>query len=132
MALLERFLSVIGGRSRPAEVIRLEEIEEVANGPAVAAVLASAFGVFVLGLVTTLAAAVEDFKNWLSWDDTAGPLSGKTSLALAAWIGVWLPLHVLLRKRNVDVRLVSLVSAVLIIISFFWLMMPPFFERLGP
>jgi hypothetical protein len=42
-----------------------------------------------LGLLTTLAEASTSFKDWLQWSDDVGPLSGKTILAVAAWLVSW-------------------------------------------
>lgn len=100
-----------------------------ADGAAAAALLAAAIGIFVLGLVTSLAEAISDFKDWLAWDDTVGPLSGKSSLGLIAWAAVWPVLHLLLYRRD-RVLLAASVISVILFVAAMVLMFPPVFERL--
>jgi fluoride ion exporter CrcB/FEX len=88
--------------------------EDRASGPPLAAVLAAAIGTFVLGLFVTLAEASASLKEWLNFRDPVGPLSGKTTMAVAAWAVAWLVFGLLWRKREIDSRVVIIVSAVLI------------------
>src|SRR3990172_6366892 len=96
------------------------------DGAAAAAVLAAAIGIFVLGLVTSLAEAISDFKDWLAWDDEVGPLSGKTSLGLIAWAATWPVLHLLLYRRDRVLLAASVISLVLLVAAMV-LMFPPVF-----
>jgi hypothetical protein len=52
------------------------------DGAAAADFLAAAPGIFALALLTSLAAAAEGVKDWLTWDDEVGPLSGRSRLPL--------------------------------------------------
>lgn len=70
-----------------------------AEGPAAAALLAAGFGAFVLGLLTTLAELSETIKDALVITEPVGPLSGKTSYAVAAWLIAWIVLHVTAGRR---------------------------------
>jgi hypothetical protein len=99
------------------------------DGAAAAATLAAAIGVFVLGLVTSLAEAVSEFGDWLAWNDSVGPLSGKSSLGLIAWAVSWPVLHLLLRRRDQVLLAALAVSLVLFLVGSV-LMFPPVFERL--
>lgn len=99
------------------------------DGVAAAATLAAAIGIFVLGLVTSLAEAVSDFKDWLAWNDSVGPLSGKSSLGLIAWAVSWPVLHLLLRRRD-QILLAALVVSLVLFLAGSVLMFPPVFERL--
>ncbi|MEX1253650.1 MAG: hypothetical protein WEE64_04855 [Dehalococcoidia bacterium] len=101
------------------------------NGPGLAAILASAIGVFSLGLLTTLAAAGEGVKEWLAFQERVGPLSGKTTMAGIAWLVSWALLSVLWWKRDVPFTAVIAVSAILLIAGNL-LMFPPIFERFEP
>ena len=76
----------------PAATVPSEQTEALA-GVAAAATLSAGIGVFVLGLVTTLAAMVPALANILTFYVPAGPLSGKTTVAVAAWLISWLVLH---------------------------------------
>ena len=53
-----------------------------------------------LGVLTSASEAALGFKDWLKWDDTMGPLSGKTSLTLIAWAASWPVLHFALFRRG--------------------------------
>ena len=72
---------------------------ERSEGPAVAALLAVGIGAFVLGLLTTLAEASTTIRDWLQLTDAVGPLSGKTTFAVIAWLAAWGVLHLALRER---------------------------------
>lgn len=104
------------------------EPDDRPNGPAFASVIAAAAGTFVLGLFTTLAEASEKLKDWLNWRNPVGPLSGKTSLGLAAWAGAWLVLGIVWRRREIDERKAVIVSAILIGLGVLGTF-PSFFER---
>jgi|SRR5215207_2535796 fluoride ion exporter CrcB/FEX len=78
------------------EVIGVKRSE----GPAVAALLAVGIGAFVLGVLTTLAEASTTIREWLQLTDTVGPLSGKTTFAVIAWLIAWGVLHLALRERG--------------------------------
>jgi fluoride ion exporter CrcB/FEX len=73
---------------------------ERSEGPAVAALLAVGIGAFVLGLLTTLAEASTTIREWLQLTDAVGPLSGKTTFAVIAWLAAWGVLHLALRERG--------------------------------
>jgi hypothetical protein len=73
---------------------------ERSEGPAVAALLAVGIGAFVLGLLTTLAEASTTIRDWLQLTDAVGPLSGKTTFAVIAWLIAWGVLHLALRERG--------------------------------
>jgi hypothetical protein len=73
---------------------------EHSEGPAVAALLAVGIGAFVLGLLTTLAEASTTVREWLQLTDAVGPLSGKTTFAVIAWLIAWGVLHLALRERG--------------------------------
>jgi hypothetical protein len=98
------------------------------NGPALAAVVAGAVGVFVLGAFTSAAEGSGKLKNWLNWRDPVGPLTGKTSLALAAWVGAWLLLGFLWRRKEVAFAKAVVVSILLIALGIVGTF-PTLFER---
>jgi len=102
------------------------------DGAAAAALLAAAIGIFVLGLVTTLAdmQRFTNFSDWLKWDNEVGPLSGKSSLSLIAWAATWPVLHLVLYRRDGVLVAASAISLVLFVAAMV-LMFPPVFERLA-
>jgi hypothetical protein len=97
------------------------------NGAGAAAMVAAAVGVFAIGLLTTLAAASEDVKDWLNWYNPAGPLSGKTTLGTIIWLVVWIGAHYVLRRKEVNLNKMAMVSAVILAIGLL-LMFPPIFQ----
>jgi hypothetical protein len=59
------------------------------NGSVVAAMLAAGIGSFVLGLMICLAQGSKAIANILNFYDPVGPLSGKTIVAVVAWLIAW-------------------------------------------
>ena len=94
------------------------DIHERPNGPAVAAILSAAIGVFVLGLLTTLSEASTDVHDFLDIKNRVGPLSGKTTFAVAAYLVAWAALASALWQRSVSFQKVLWVSGVLIAAGF--------------
>ncbi|MFQ5855035.1 MAG: hypothetical protein ACE5LU_05245 [Anaerolineae bacterium] len=97
------------------------------NGVAAAAVLAAGIGSFVLGLFTTLAAASEGVKGLVNWYGPAGPLSGKSGLAVIAWLVSWAVLHIWWKDRDVNFDRIFTITVVLIGLGLL-LTFPPVFE----
>lgn len=92
------------GTDRPDP--RLDDIAFVdkPEGPISAAILAAGIGCLVLGFVTTLAEASTSAKDWFTWKDDVGPLSGKTLVTVMAWLVAWVVLHVALRRSEFESR----------------------------
>ena len=106
------------------------DLADKPDGPAAAAMVAAGIGIFVLGLLTTLAVVSESLNDFLAdfqGSRGVGPLAGKTILAVAAWAASWAGLHLVWRDRAVDLRRpfwIGLMLGVLGAIGTF----PPFFE----
>ena len=100
---------------------------EKTNGPALAAIVAAGLGVVVLGLCTLLAEASTATNNALNWWPPAGPLIGKTGIAVIAWLVTWAALHLAWRRREVSFRACWAVTLGLILIGFL-LTFPPIFQ----
>lgn len=97
------------------------------NGPAAAALLAAGIGSFVLGLLTTLAAAAKAFGMALNLYNPVGPLSGKTAGAVAAWLIAWVVLHLAWKDRQVNFGATYSVTLILLILGLLGTF-PPVFE----
>ena len=96
-------------------------------GSSAAAFVASGIGCAALGLFTTLAAISEGVKNLLNWWDPAGPLTGKTGVAVIIWIISWIVLHLVWKDKVVTVQRALTMTLLLIgvgVIGTF----PTFFE----
>lgn len=85
---------------------------EVANGAAVAAVLAAGIGTFMVGFIVILNEAGLFVAPALY--APAGGVSGRTTLAAVIWLIGWALLHSRWKNRQVEARRVYLLSVVLI------------------
>jgi hypothetical protein len=107
-----------------------EQVEtRVATGEAAAAFLAGGIGCFVLGLLVTLTEmpALVDLKNALIWSVPVGPLSGKTGVAIIAFLLSWAIAHFTMRTKDVNLKTYVIVAGVLTALGFL-MTFPPFFE----
>ena len=100
------------------------------NGPAAAAILASGIGSLALGFITCLAQALAPINEALSFYDPVGSLSGKTTLAVVAWLAAWAILHRLWRREQVDFSKVFVATLILIALGLLGTF-PPFFQLFG-
>ncbi|MCZ7526519.1 MAG: hypothetical protein M5U14_09185 [Acidimicrobiia bacterium] len=83
------------------------DLPDKPDGPAAATMVAAGIGIFVLGLLTTLAAASESVADFLAdfqGSVGVGPLAGKTTLAMIAWLVSWAALGALWWRKDVDIR----------------------------
>jgi lysylphosphatidylglycerol synthetase-like protein (DUF2156 family) len=104
-----------------------EHFSDSANGPFAAMVLAAGIGSSIFGMAVVLASASPTVKNFLNWWNPAGPLVGKTSFGVLAWLFSWAILHFLWRERELPLKKVWVCSLILISIGFV-LTFPPAFE----
>lgn len=84
------------------------------EGPISAAIVAAGVGVLAMGVVTTLSEASTSVADALNWYDRVGPLSGKTIIAVAAWLAAWVVLHLALRRKAYESTRALAVALVLI------------------
>lgn len=96
------------------------------NGPVAAVMLATGIGAVVLGLFTVLSEASEGVHDFLEWSERVGPLSGKTSLGVIAFVLSWAGLYAGLRERDLPWRPLVVATVVLLAIAVV-LTYPPFF-----
>jgi hypothetical protein len=75
------------------------------DGPGAAAMISAGIGIFVLGFFTTAAVisgGIKSFLLWWEWGQGVGPLAGKSTLAILAWLISWFILDRLWRKKDVE------------------------------
>jgi hypothetical protein len=96
------------------------------NGPAAAAVLAAGIGSALYGLIVLLAEANVTVHDYMIINQDVGPLSGKTTFGMIAWLLVWVVLHLLWRNRNVAFARIFTITLVLLGVALL-LTFPPFF-----
>ncbi len=97
------------------------------NGVAGATILSASFGCFILGVAVVLSSACVQVKNILTWWNPAGPLTGKTSLAVIAWLISWCILLLVWGKKDINLKLVVIISFLLLLLGFLGTF-PPFYE----
>src|SRR6266508_6218013 len=100
-------------------------------GPAAAVMLAAGLGTFILGLLTTLAEASTGIADGLQWNDRVGPLSGKTIIASAVFVGAWALLSAALRRRDPQWNPVVYAMATLMALGLL-MTFPTFFQAFAP
>jgi hypothetical protein len=96
------------------------------NGAALAAIVAAGIGSAVLGLMTAGAEASTALHDALNLNAGVGPLSGKTLVAVAAYLISWVALHFMWRGRDLDFGRTMRIAYVLIALGFL-LTFPPIF-----
>jgi hypothetical protein len=103
------------GPAAPREEVGIAPVRP--NGPVAAAVLAAGIGSLVLAILVVIAEASISFADSLAYSERVGPLAGKTIWAVVAYLGSWLVLGIALREREVDLRKVAIVAAILIALA---------------
>lgn len=109
------------------------------NGAAVAAILAACFALLVLG-VTVLASELNPWFNnpfllnvgkaWIPNAQGIGPYSGKETFLLGGWAVSWIGLHLALRRRNVNTRVMFGLASLMLVVAVL-LVWPPVWHWLG-
>ncbi len=100
------------------------------NGAAMASMLAAGMGGTFFGIFVTLAEHVPAVKAMMNLYNPVGPLSGKSTFGVLAWLISWGVLHYVLRDREVNPRIALIVTFVLVGISLL-LTFPPVYMALG-
>jgi fluoride ion exporter CrcB/FEX len=109
-------------------------LQDKPDGPGAAMMISAGIGIFVLGLLTVLAEASTEVKDWLQkweWDQGVGPLAGKTTIASIAYFASLLVLWLIWRRKDMNVKTafyVGLGLGVLGAVGTF----PTFFQAFAP
>lgn len=101
------------------------------NGPVAAVLLATGIGSLVLAVLVVWAEASESFAESLAYSDRVGPLAGKTTWAVVAFLVSWAGLHAYLRRRDVNLHTVWLITLALLALGLLGTF-SPFFELFAP
>lgn len=119
--------NIQAGASVPGELDDTDKPE----GPVAAAIIAGGIGALWLGLLTTLAEASTDIKDFLNIYDPVGPLGGKTIGAVILWLVSWAILHVIYKDKPFETRKALTVALVLIGLGILGTF-PIFFQAFAP
>lgn len=95
-----------------------------------ASMIASGIGSVVLGIAIVLAETNADFKTFLTWNSGVGPLSGKTGLAVIAFLVSWVALHYAFQRKAITLTTAFIVTVVLVVLGLL-LSFPPVFMSFG-
>jgi hypothetical protein len=106
-------------------------VDERPTGPVAAALIAVGLGSLALAILVVWAESSESFAESLSYDDEVGPLAGKTIWATVVYFMSWVGLHFALRKRDIPLKTVATITAVLLALAFIGTF-SPFFEMFAP
>lgn len=106
---------------------KLESPDSIKNGPLSAAFLSSAIGCSALGFFIVITEASPYVKNIMNFYNAVGPLSGKTTYAVAVWLLSWAFLHYMWKDKNMDFSKIFTYTVTLLIAGFIG-SFPPFFE----
>jgi hypothetical protein len=117
-----------------AKVVSEQKVQEVVEISAAeravgAAFIASGIGSTVLGLVIVLTElkAGAGLKAALTWVGPVGPLSGKTGVAVIAFVLSWVALHFAFKKWAISLTTAFIIAVVLIVLGLV-LSFPPVFD----
>ncbi|HWB54734.1 MAG TPA: hypothetical protein VG722_11095 [Tepidisphaeraceae bacterium] len=111
---------------------QIEKQVLTSNGVAWAAVLAAAIGCGIFGLMVDLAEAFGRVSQWLGIYKPSGDLSGKSTVAIAGWLVVWLLLHFRWKSQGPAHRGIIMLIAVALIVLSLIATFPPFFGIFAP
>lgn len=91
--------------------------EELANGPAGAAILSAGIGCFAIGLLAVIGDGSKKMAGLFTFYRPTGPLSGVSSLGIAVWLVVWLVLARRWRSRTVAIGRVNIAAFVFLMLG---------------
>lgn len=97
---------------------------------ATAALASAGIGCLAMGIVTTLSEASKPAADMLNLYKPAGPLSGKSLVAIIVWLVAWVVLHGAAKRKRINTGrwiTLSLVCVVCGLVSTF----PLFFDMFG-
>lgn len=103
------------------------------NGPVVASFLAAGIGSLTMGIMVVLNEVSPDINNFLKFDANfglgsgVGPLSGKATISILAFLASWLVLGLLFRGKEIRFG-PAFTVALILVAGGFLLTFPPVFE----
>ncbi len=101
------------------------------NGPSAAAILAAGIACAMFAAATILSESSVAVKQWLTWYEPAGSLSGETGIAVLAWLVLWFLLNSMWKGKQLrNFKLVLGWAWALIFFGFLGTF-PPIFQLFG-
>jgi hypothetical protein len=93
---------------------QMMEERKFTNGRAAAALLGGGIGSAVFGLIVLISEVSESFATSLNWYSPVGPLSGKTTLGVAAFLIAWGALYAMWKDKEVNFNTISAIAFILL------------------
>ncbi len=90
---------------------------EQPDGKAAAALLSAGIGCLVLGTITVLAESIKAFGAAINFYNPAGPLSGKTTIAVLSWLVSWAILAGMWKNRPINIGKVLKATYIMIAVG---------------
>ncbi len=84
----------------------------------------------MLGLAVVLSELGESVANSLKWYAPSGPLSGKSTLSILAFLISWVILHFVWKDKETDVARISSIAIALLVVGLLGTF-PPVWELLA-
>ena len=104
-------------------------LQDKADGPGAAVMIAAGVGVFMMGLLTVLAEMSEGIGSFLGSFDLGlgvGSLAGKSTISVILFLGTWAVLHLLWKEKDVNLKTAFYIGLGLGVVGMIF-MFPPFF-----
>jgi hypothetical protein len=101
------------------------------NGPVAAALLAGGIGSAVLGLVTFSVEASEAIATGMNWYKPVGPLMGKSSVGIIAFLLSWVILNYVWKGKETNFTRIATIALVLVAIGLIFTFPPVWGLLLG-
>ena len=92
----------------------------IKTGPIAAAIISSGIGSMFIGLMTTGAVLSPGLKNLLNLWNPAGPLTGKTTVGILAWLISWFFLNSSLKDKDYELNKAFILTLILLGIGLFF------------
>ncbi len=108
----------------------LESEVSAADQAMSASMIAGGIGSLVLGITILLSEASPAVKALLTWTKGVGPLSGKTGVAVIAFVLSWVVLHYVFKGKSVNLTTSFIWTVVLVGLGIL-LTFPPVFLTFG-
>jgi hypothetical protein len=122
-------VSVTETQAASGTQVRETEQVDVLDREVGAAFIASGFGAFILGLMIVLTEMPSGagLKSALTWLNGVGPLSGKTGIAVIAFVLSWIGVRYAFKSRAISLKISFIITVVLLVLGLV-LSFPPVFE----
>jgi len=101
------------------------------NGGVVAAIVAAGLACAIFGFLVVMTAASPEVAKLMTFYWPAGPLTGKSTVTVVAYLVIWPNLHYRLRDRHLDLYKAFLFTLFLVALGLIGTF-PPFYQMFQP